>query len=74
MSTQTHLLKHLLDTVLCLRADLWPRVGLEVQVAFQYAVEDLLLAFTPERWHTAQQNVQNHSTTPDVSLVAVMPS
>lgn len=68
-----YLLKHLLDTVFGLSADLWPGVRLEVQVALEYAVEDLLLTLTPKRGHSTEQDVQDDTTAPDVCLVAVMP-
>ena len=68
----TDLLQHLLDTVLGFMADLRPGVRLEVQIALQDAVKDLLLALTPEGRHPTQQDVQNHPTTPDVCLVAVV--
>lgn len=71
-SIAAHLLQHLLHTVLGFVADLGPGVGLEVQVALQDAVEDLLLALTPEGRHSAEQDVQNHTTAPDVCLVAVV--
>ena len=54
-------------------ANLGPRVRLEVQVAFQDAVKNLLLALTPERWHPAEQDVQDDSTAPYVCLVTIMP-
>lgn len=68
----TDLLQHLLDAVLGFLADLRPGVRLEVQIALQDAVKDLLLALTPEGRHPTQQDVQNHPTTPDVCLVAVV--
>ena len=72
-STAADLLQHLLDTVLGLRADLGPRLRVKVQVALQDGVEDLLLALSPEGWHSTQQDVQDDSTAPNVCLVAVVP-
>ncbi|KAA6417960.1 MAG: hypothetical protein FRX49_12042 [Trebouxia sp. A1-2] len=51
------LLQHLLDAVLGFMADLRPGVRLEVQIALQDAVKDLLLALTPEGRHPTQQDV-----------------
>ena len=71
-SISLHLRQHLLDAVLGFVADLRPGLRLEVQVALQDAVKDLLLALTPERGHTTEQDVQDYSTTPNVCLVAVV--
>ena len=68
-----YLRQHLLDAVLGLCTDLWPGLRLEVQVALQDAIKDLLLALTPEGWHSAKQDIQNDSTAPDVCLMAVVP-
>lgn len=66
------LLQHVLDTVLGFGANLGPGLTLEVQVALQNGVEDLLLALPPEGWHSTQQDIQDHPTAPDVCLVAVV--
>ena len=72
-STAADLLQHLLDTVLGFRADLGPGIRLKVQVALQDGVKNLLLALSPEGWHSTQQDVQDDSTAPNVCLMAVVP-
>ena len=72
-SKAVDLLQHLLDTIFGFSTDHGPGLRLEVQVAFQDAVKDLLLALTPEGGHTTEQDVQDHSTAPDVCLVAIVP-
>ena len=72
-STAADLLQHLLDTVFGFRADLGPGLRLKVQVALQDGVKNLLLTFSPEGWHSTQQDVQDHPTAPNVCLMAVVP-
>ena len=68
-----HLLEHGFDCILGSCGDTGPGVRVEVYVPFQDGVEDLLLCLAPEGRHTAQQDVQNHATAPNICLRPIVP-
>lgn len=45
---------------------------MEVDVALENRVKYLLFRFSPEGWHTTEQNVENDATTPNISLRPVL--
>ena len=59
-----HLLKHCLDSILGSRRDCRPGIRVEVDMAFQDRVEDLLFSLSPEWWDSTQEDVEDHTTAP----------
>ena len=67
------LLQHRLDGGLGAGGDVGPGLGVEVDVALEDGVKDLLLRLTPKRRHAREQDVQYDAAAPHVRFHAILP-